>query len=326
MGDTQDTTNGIGCVVFSLIIGVLLFGAFQSCSSSQEGTGGSGGGSGGAPSATEGPTSPLPGDALSPRGESGSGGGGQPQPLPPAAAPPPAPPPPPPPLPPSEPATREEIEQFIADCNRRVSSWKHDAKMTWPEVIDLEINHSKTYLAIVDLAGRVAEIPNATATSGTISVKCYVTATLEGPQGGELRIDDSDGSSNTRALVPTTRAQWSWEVVGIKPGNHELRLLVEPALMLGETYTYEGDPSLQQVVFITRVNVGASFIYLVSQWFSENWPLVTAVAGTVGLSIFAAIKWFGELRQLVSVTFGRRWRRSQPEPQPAAEEQSRENV
>jgi len=182
-------------------------------------------------------------------------------------------------------------------------------------------------------------MPNATATSGTISVKCYVTATLEGPQGGELRINDSDGSSNTRALVPTTRAQWSWEVVGIKPGNHELRLLVEPALMLGETYTYECDPSLQQVVFITRVNVGASFIYIVSQfnvgasfiyivsqWFSENWPLVTAVAGTVGLSIFAAIKWFGELRQLVSGTFGRRWRRSQPEPQPAAEEQSRENV
>jgi hypothetical protein len=198
-----------------------------------------------------------------------------------------------------------DIDRFLNDCNNKIVAWRHDARITRPDVLDVEVKQSRIFIAVIDLSGATADLPNGNPASSKISVQCHATATLKAPDGGEVQVGDSDGSSNTRSFVPTATAQWSWQVTAVKPGSHEVRLLIRPALAV-DSQGYVEDPSMQEVAYVTRVNVTAGPLVAISLWVSDNWPLVVAIGTAIGASVIAAVKWFASLKEEIGKASRRR--------------------
>jgi hypothetical protein len=202
----------------------------------------------------------------------------------------------------------EDIERYLDDCAQNVNNFKGGAALTYPKSLDIDVNDSQAYVAVLDLSGEGSPelIPNGAPTGTAIAVQCEVTAQLIVPPDGSLRITDS--GDNSRKLAPTGRAQWSWSVTALKPGNHDLQLAIQPALVVDRT-VYQSDPSTQRLTFVTDVNGHASFWQSVGFWASDNWPPILAVATAVGAATVGLVKWAGSMGEALG-NAKQGWRRN----------------
>jgi hypothetical protein len=200
---------------------------------------------------------------------------------------------------------RADVDRFLNDCNNKVAAWKHDARISWPGSLDIEVDKSTVFIASIDLTGATVDLPSGTPKDSTLSVQCQATATLKAPEGGELKVGTNDGSSNTRSFAPTGKVQWAWSVTAVKPGTHELQLVIQPALVIG-SHSVDSDPSMQQVVYVSRVNVTASPLAIVSLWIKDSWPLVLSICTVMGAATVGAVKWYGNVKDEVTRASRRR--------------------
>lgn len=197
--------------------------------------------------------------------------------------------------------SKPDVDQFLDECNNKIAAWKHDAKITWPGSLDIEVEKSAVFIASIDLSGATSELPSGTAKDSALSVQCQATATLKAPDSGELKVDANDGSSNTRSFVPTSKVQWAWSVTAVKPGTHYLQLVIQPALIMGSrSVDATSNPSMQQVVYVSRINAIASPTQVVSFWVKDSWPSILSIGAVLGAATVGVVKWYGNLKDEVA--------------------------
>ena len=192
----------------------------------------------------------------------------------------------------------QEIKTYLTECANHINQFKNGAGLTYPRNLNVNLNDAAVFEAVINLNGASSPelIPNGTPTTTILSVKCEVTADLVVPPDESLKVLDSSGS-NTRSFLPTGRVQWSWPVTGLKPGHHELQLVIEPALVIGEAV--DTDPSSQKLNFVTDVNVNASSWQKAKLWLGDNWATILAGAGALGAAIVGLVRWLGSFGKVV---------------------------
>lgn len=156
-------------------------------------------------------------------------------------------------------------------------------------------------------------IPGANPQSAPIAVQCVLSARLA-PVGKSLEVDNKDWI--LREFTPTGVLNWSWSTTALAPGDHELRLELQPAVATQsspagiKTFITQGDSSPYTSTFITRVHVNASWIQHLDQWWNDNWEIISLMVVAIGAALISVIKWGGNLGRAVHDSSAQ-WQRKQ---------------
>jgi hypothetical protein len=160
----------------------------------------------------------------------------------------------------------------------------------------ISVNDTATYVAFIDIndepmsAGEA--VPYGEPTQRNISVQCQVTARLMPPPDNSLQV--ADIGNTTRAFLPDGLLNWSWPVTALKPGHHDLRLVIQPAIASGPSI-FQGDPVTQSVTLVTDINVDATPMQDVAYWWTNNWPSIVSITAAIGAGLVGFLKWSGSL-------------------------------
>lgn len=206
-----------------------------------------------------------------------------------------------------------ELAAFLADCERGVSKWQV-GQVDYPQRVPMDVGQSIAYVAAVDIRSNPlpAEklIPGDTPQSVPVAVQCRLGARLV-PVGKSLDVDNQNWI--LRQFTPTGILNWSWSVTAVAPGDHGLRLELEPAVTTQTAdIIAQGGSSPNRGTFVTQVQVNASWIQHVGQWWKDNWGIIVIVAGSIGVALVAIVKWGGDLGQALRDSWAK-WRRKRKE-------------
>ena len=141
---------------------------------------------------------------------------------------------------------------------------------------------------------------------GVISAKLVAV----GPDMDVANDADATGSDGwyDQIFTPAGTVEWTWNVTPRSPGDHELKLLMRPAVAV--TYGYAPiSSSTGQQAYITHVTVVASTLEQVGYWFDTQFPLIGKIGGILGAAALGILAWLA----LFSEKWGRLRKRSEKE-------------
>ncbi|MEQ0559705.1 hypothetical protein ABJI51_11525 [Amycolatopsis sp. NEAU-NG30] len=195
-----------------------------------------------------------------------------------------------------EPAT-SAIARFIDDCVHGPpgdAPWRL-GQIDYPETLPLELGVSAVYVAAVDIRDvplpPAKVVPGPSPTGTQIAVQCVLSARVVGDDA--VTVEPAEWTA--RQFNPVGVANWSWRVTAREPGNHQLQLELEPAVVTGPAGRLLAVGSLDTSTFVTQVDVHASTPKQVEHWWKDNWPAITLVAGAAAGAVLAAVKWGSKL-------------------------------
>jgi hypothetical protein len=174
----------------------------------------------------------------------------------------------------------------------------------------MDMGRSIEYVAAVDIRNNPLpverEISGGTPGSSPVAVQCVLSARLV-PAESSLEVDNREWI--LRKFTPTGVLNWSWAIKALAPGEHQLRLELEPAVTTSsEDILLQGGSPSEMSTHISQVDVTASWIQLVGQWWQDNWGIIVLVAGGIGAALVSLIKWGGDVGQALRDSSAK-WRR-----------------
>jgi len=202
-----------------------------------------------------------------------------------------------------------DIQRYLADCARGTNNFKEGSGLTYPQRMDLEVNKTEIYKVTINLSGEGQPelIPNGEVGTVPITLQCQVKASLVSSDPDSLDVPAS--GDGVRNFYPTGQVEWTWQVTAKKPGQHELQLRLEPALVAGQT-VFDADPATQRRTVVTKVNATGDFWQNLRFWSAENWGPIAAGAVAIGGAIVGLVTWYGSLGEAWNKS-RRGWRRNQ---------------
>lgn len=185
------------------------------------------------------------------------------------------------------------LDAFLARCEQGAETWRA-GQVDYPRSLPVSMGGSASYVAAVDVRDEPlpAEevIPGADPFGEPVAVKCVLAARLT-TVGDSLEVDEQEWIF--RSFTPTGVVNWSWSVTARAPGDHDLRLEIEPAVALDDLHRFGSSPNT--TTFVTRVSVDATWLQRAGEWWKGNWDVVALIAAAVGAALVGVVKWGGEL-------------------------------
>ncbi len=206
------------------------------------------------------------------------------------------------------PSADDEIAAFIRECRR--STTFRVGQVDFPKTFELRLGETRSYNAAVDVRAQPAPatrvIDAGDPREEPIKVQCVLSARLV-PVGAALKVvasgDTDERGWMPRQFTPDGVVEWSWDISALEPRDQELRLELQPAVAVEDT-------SLSQTIsttasFVTPVSVGATGLERGSFWFKTQWPLVTGIAGAVGVAVLGILAFSTKARDALTALFKR---------------------
>ncbi|WP_161965126.1 hypothetical protein [Ornithinimicrobium cerasi] len=206
----------------------------------------------------------------------------------------------------ADPTGSQTLQPWVDECRDAVSESGLDGRVTYPELLRAEVDHSSTYQVNLDLTG--SDLPpdavldglDGTAGQADLRVQCVVGARLlrvgDGIEIGEQGDADAD-EFVYRRVSEAGFVEWGWTVTPVEPVDQELRLELQPAVFTDEGL--EGVPADAVVQFVTDVEVESTLIQRVAHWFKNDWVRLAAVAGVLGAALISVLVWGDQVVALV---------------------------
>lgn len=193
---------------------------------------------------------------------------------------------------------QKQLADFFADCEKDISGWR-EGQIDYPARLSMDMGRSIEYVAAVDIRNSPLpaekEISGGIPGSAPVAVQCVLSARLV-PVEDALEVDNREWI--LRKFTPTGVLNWSWAIKALAPGEHEVRLELEPAVTTSsEDILLQGGSPPEISTHISQVHVTASWIQLVGQWWQDNWGILVLVVGGIGAALVSLIKWGGDVGQ-----------------------------
>ncbi|SOC56876.1 hypothetical protein [Ornithinimicrobium cerasi] len=199
-----------------------------------------------------------------------------------------------------DPTGSQSLQPWVDDCRDAVAEVGLAGRVTYPEVLRGEVDHSSTYQVNLDLTGsdlpadEVLDNLNGTAAQAELRVQCVVGARLL-PVGDGIEVgEDGDAEEFVyRRVSEAGFVEWGWTVTPVEPVDQEVRLELQPAVFTDAGL--EGMPADAVVQFVTDVEVGSTLIQRVAHWFENDWVRLAGVAGVLGAALISVLVWGDEM-------------------------------
>jgi hypothetical protein len=198
------------------------------------------------------------------------------------------------------------VANFVSQCEKSLSAGWRRGQVDYPKQLTVTAAQSTTYLAAVDIRANPLPpsqvLPGPILNSAPVQVKCVLSARLVPPPDKSLDVANKDWL--TREFTPTGVATWNWSVTGLTSGPHPLTLELQPAVAVDAGQLLQpNDNSPYLSSYLTTVQVNASLLKRVSEWWNSNWPAALGVLTALGAAVLAFLGWLQKLLELLRKLF-----------------------
>jgi hypothetical protein len=196
----------------------------------------------------------------------------------------------------------EQLSAFVRACEESMDArgWQ-PGQVSYPRTMTLEVGQEETYNAAVDVRSAPAPpeevIDAADPTSEPVLVRCVLSARLV-PVGDHISVTTDDQGSvidgwSYQTFTPSGTVEWAWTVTADAPEPGGLRLVLRPAAVASDVLTARVS---SEQTYETDVEVTGSFLARASHWFDTEFPLLKALAVTLGGVLVGVLAWYGGIR------------------------------
>lgn len=202
---------------------------------------------------------------------------------------------------PSRPASGELLAPAIGNaekaCSEGAQGWR-TGEAKYPPTMIIKINGSASYNFAVGIEGGQLVpdqvLPPGTYSNTPVDVKCVLAANL---QSGDDGLAVAGGDWQVRQFTPTGVVQWTWSVTANKPGSHDLRVQLQPAVVLNANqYGVPVGGGTEISTFVTKVDVNTPFPQSFYLWWGANWPNIVTISSAIGVTLLGLRTFYKKLR------------------------------
>jgi hypothetical protein len=198
------------------------------------------------------------------------------------------------------------VSGFVSQCEKSLSAGWRRGQVDYPRQLTVASGEAATYLAAVDIRANPLPpsqvLPGPMLNSAPVQVKCVLSARLVPPPDKSLDVAGKDWA--TREFTPTGVATWNWPVTGVTSGAHPLTLELQPAVAVDAGQLLQpNDNSPYLSSYVTTVQVNASGLKRLSEWWNSNWPAALGVLTALGAAVLAFLGWLQKLLELLRKLF-----------------------